>query len=58
MSKPQSPCLNCENRQINCHSNCKAYKQFKHKLDIYNKEVNKQRQFDNDYYSYKESKYK
>ena len=58
MSKPQGPCLNCENRQINCHSSCKQYKQFRHKLDIHNKELNKQRQFDSDYYSYKESKYK
>lgn len=56
MSKPQSPCLNCENRQINCHSGCKQYKQFRYKVDMYNKEVNKQRQFDNDYYSYKESR--
>ena len=58
MSKPTGPCLNCENRQINCHSICKLYKQFRHKLDMYNKELNKQKQFDNDYYSYKESKYK
>ena len=58
MSKPIGPCLNCENRQINCHSSCKQYKQFRHKVDMYNKELNKQRQFDSDYYSYKESKYK
>lgn len=58
MSKPTGPCLNCEDRQAGCHSNCKAYKQFKHKLDIYNKELNKQRHFNDDYYSYKESKYK
>ena len=58
MSKPQGPCLKCENRQINCHSSCKQYKQFRYKVDMYNKELNKQEQFDSDYYSYKESKYK
>ena len=58
MSKPQSNCLNCGNRQINCHSSCKQYKQFRHKLDIYNKELNRQKQIEDDYYSYKESKYK
>lgn len=58
MSKPIGPCLNCENRQINCHSGCKQYKQFRHNLDIHNKGLNKQRQFDNDYYLYKESIYK
>ena len=58
MSKPLSPCLNCENRQPNCHSSCKRYKQFRHKVDMYNKELNKQRQFEKDYYLYKESKYK
>lgn len=58
MSKPVGPCLNCENRQINCHSSCKLYKQFRHKLDMFNEDLNKQIQFENDYYSYKESKYK
>ena len=58
MSKPLSPCLNCENRQINCHSSCKQYKQFRHKLDMYNKELNRPRKFEDDYYLCKDSKYK
>ena len=52
MSKLQSPCLHCENRQINCHSSCKQYKQFKHKLDIYNDELYKQKHIDDDYYGH------
>lgn len=52
MSKPIGPCLNCENRQINCHSNCKQYKQFRHKLDIYNEELNKQIHIDDDYFGH------
>lgn len=25
----KAPCLNCELRQINCHSKCNKYKEFK-----------------------------
>lgn len=28
MIKPESPCLDCIERQFNCHSGCKEYKEF------------------------------
>ena len=28
MIKPQSPCLDCIERQFNCHAGCKEYKEF------------------------------
>lgn len=58
MNKPKAPCLNCENRQVNCHSKCKAYKQFKYENDLYNKELQKERQEKDDWYGYKNIKYR
>lgn len=29
MMRKKSPCLNCCNRELGCHSNCKDYKAFK-----------------------------
>ena len=33
MSKPNGPCLNCEDRDEICHAHCLAYKIFRAKLD-------------------------
>lgn len=33
MSKPNGPCLNCEDRDATCHAHCLAYKVFRAKLD-------------------------
>lgn len=29
ISKINSPCMNCENRKMGCHSTCDKYKEFK-----------------------------
>ena len=52
MSKPQSPCLNCENRQVNCHGNCKQYSQYKYELDCYNINIRQSKKADDDHYEY------
>lgn len=32
-----SPCLNCTERQVGCHSNCDEYLDFRHKVNEENK---------------------
>lgn len=36
MNKPESPCYECEQREIGCHSSCRAYNKFRKELDEYN----------------------
>lgn len=36
MHNLKSPCLNCENRFVGCHSNCSGYQSFRQKLDVVN----------------------
>ena len=31
--KAKSPCLNCIDREIGCHSRCDRYKQFRNEID-------------------------
>lgn len=39
MLNPTAPCKNCLKRELGCHSNCDAYKEFKINLSEYNKET-------------------
>lgn len=32
-----SPCMNCNERILNCHSNCKRYEEFKEEVERVNK---------------------
>lgn len=43
MSKPQGPCLGCEDREPTCHAHCIAYKAFRAKLDAEREEERKRR---------------
>ena len=49
--KPTGPCLNCEEREENCHRGCKQYIRYRKQLDKYNDEIKKQQLFERDYYS-------
>ena len=37
MKKPNSPCLHCGIRSINCHDNCKEYIKYKAEFEMYSK---------------------
>lgn len=39
MKRPQSPCKGCKDRQVGCHTNCKACGEFKAAVDTYNSVV-------------------
>lgn len=41
------PCMNCEERKMNCHSNCEKYKAFKDGLEKRRIERNRQNEIDN-----------
>lgn len=47
MIKPQAPCYQCAERELNCHSQCDKYNEFKENLDIYKFNANQERE---DYY--------
>lgn len=58
MSKLQSPCLNCPDRTSECHSKCAKYLEFKTLNEIQREERNKIRQSCQDWYGFKEAKFK
>ena len=35
----RSPCYDCAGRHIGCHADCKAYGEFRKRLDEINKEI-------------------
>lgn len=41
--KPQSPCRNCTERVLGCHSECDLYLTFRRALDRYNELYREQR---------------
>lgn len=48
-----SPCKNCTNRQLHCHSQCEAYADYKRKLEIAREEENKRAEENNFNYAEK-----
>lgn len=62
MSKIQAPCLNCPDRKIidgkSCHCTCIKYLEFKKQNDILKEKINKSKQSAQDWYGFKEAKYK
>lgn len=32
-TRDQAPCLNCDDRHLNCHSQCEHYKNFKQRIE-------------------------
>lgn len=42
-----SPCKNCENRELHCHSSCKAYGEYKQKLETARKKENERAEENN-----------
>lgn len=39
--RPQSPCLNCENRSVGCHAYCDEYITYSYERKDFNKKVSK-----------------
>lgn len=39
-----SPCMNCKNRKLKCHSNCNKYLLYKEKLNNKNKIIKKKKE--------------
>ena len=54
----KGPCRDCQDRTQNCHSECERYNQYRDKLDRYNDLRNKHQQVEENYISYKRSKFK
>lgn len=52
------PCMNCENRHQSCHSTCKQYLDFKKEKEIEHKSILKIRNENEDWYGYKQTKFK
>lgn len=48
-----SPCKNCENRKLHCHSSCKAYGEYKQKLETARDVKNKRAEENNFNYAVK-----
>lgn len=42
-----SPCKDCTKRQLHCHSKCKAYAEYKQKLEIAREKENKRAEENN-----------
>lgn len=40
---PKAPCLNCQDREVLCHSKCEKYISFRYELDKYNQEQLKEK---------------
>jgi hypothetical protein len=49
-----SPCFNCSNRKINCHSSCKEYKLYKFKQEYHNCRKNKKKKTEQEYLTFKQ----
>ena len=43
MPVPQSPCKDCEDRFLGCHSNCESYAAFQKKISTFNVNMRKER---------------
>lgn len=41
--RPKNNCLNCEKREVGCHSNCDVYKEFRRQLDEQNEDIHKKK---------------
>ena len=51
----QSPCLNCQNKFLGCHSTCQTYLEFKEKINIEKELIRKQKESKNLYFGYKQA---
>ena len=54
MTITSGPCWECENRKLNCHSNCREYEIYKFKMDYYNRRNNKRKKINQDYAGFKQ----
>ena len=52
-AKIKSPCLNCSDRHIGCHSECDKYKEFTESRQSENEKISAERISDMQYKSYK-----
>lgn len=59
--RPTSPCKDCENRKIGCHSKCAEYMKFFHDIERFRNHVNEQKYVDSGIYEiiskHKKNKY-
>jgi hypothetical protein len=46
----KSPCKNCVDRHLKCHSTCEKYLAFRKELDDLREVVEKKKRTDNDYF--------
>lgn len=46
----KAPCMNCEDRQLGCHSICQKYKDWKENLEKMKRGENTKKEFNNVYY--------
>lgn len=52
-NRVQSPCKNCEDRMVGCHSTCEKYKAFQQENDANNKIIRENRKKENDIVSFR-----
>ena len=43
MVRPESPCLDCERRQVGCHAECDDYIGYRERLKVYKDKVLEER---------------
>ena len=56
--KPSSPCLKCTKRHSGCHSKCFDYINYKDELEDYNVTKRTKKEFEADYYAFKNRKFR
>ena len=52
------PCLNCLDRQLNCHSKCAKYIEFKKQNKALKEKINKNKQLEIEWYNFNQNKFK
>ena len=50
--RPQSPCKDCPDREVGCHSKCQKYAEFRKGIDESNMAVDEKRRGDREWHSY------
>lgn len=58
MKKPESPCLNCSDRYLGCHSKCDLYDKFKQDIKLLKERSHKEQLKISEWLEYKNHKYR
>lgn len=43
----QSPCKDCKERYVSCHTECLKYADYRQRIDVYNEKIRHERDLDN-----------